>query len=419
MGFSAIEIGFYVCLAAMLSLLFMILNSLKQRIVSLETQNEGLMDVIKIIRSNLVSMDAEQKHLKDNMVRIATSQKGMLELFHSMDDGHEIASSTSSYEHPPFNLQGSDTDPFTYNDEEMFTDIPEYEIAEIQRGQPHPGDKIDMEVEWPYDVTAEVEKLTQKSNDTDNNSQQFPHFLFSNPAMMQASIDDQSESANINVMLLQALRNGAMGRPSAAADDVANYPQQFSYPTSTPTPNNSMAGFQMFVMSSVHDDRATDAAAAKQALEDHEIEILDDLPDLVPIPEPETENTPDTVASDNLGVSVNPASSVENVNINIDIDTDAPTDSNIVIPAPADTPVLEPESVTDADIPQPLSNTDPDTTQNNNPQPAPEQEDYNKMDIATLRSIAAAKGASTETQKMKKKDLVKYLQVQQKGVQNK
>ena len=41
------------------------------------------------------------------------------------------------------------------------------------------------------------------------------------------------------------------------------------------------------------------------------------------------------------------------------------------------------------------------------------------MDIATLRSIAAAKGASTETQKMKKKDLVKYLQVQHKGVQNK
>ncbi len=63
-----IEILFYLSLAATLFLLFLLINHLKTRIVTLETQNEGLMDIIKLLRGNMVSSDGQQKNLNDRLV---------------------------------------------------------------------------------------------------------------------------------------------------------------------------------------------------------------------------------------------------------------------------------------------------------------------------------------------------------------
>ena len=65
---SMIEILFYLSLAATLFLLFLLINHLKTRIVTLETQNEGLMDIIKLLRGNMVSSDGQQKNLNDRLV---------------------------------------------------------------------------------------------------------------------------------------------------------------------------------------------------------------------------------------------------------------------------------------------------------------------------------------------------------------
>ena len=63
-----IEILFYLSLAATLFLLFLLINHLKTRIVTLETQNEGLMDIIKLLRGNMVSSDGQQKNLNERLV---------------------------------------------------------------------------------------------------------------------------------------------------------------------------------------------------------------------------------------------------------------------------------------------------------------------------------------------------------------
>ena len=63
-----IEILFYLSLAATLFLLFLLINHLKTRIVTLETQNEGLMDIIKLLRGNMVTSDNQQKNLNERLV---------------------------------------------------------------------------------------------------------------------------------------------------------------------------------------------------------------------------------------------------------------------------------------------------------------------------------------------------------------
>ena len=65
-----IEILFYVSLAATLFLLFLLINHLKTRIVTLETQNEGLMDIIKLLRGNMVDSDNQQKKIHDRLVSL-------------------------------------------------------------------------------------------------------------------------------------------------------------------------------------------------------------------------------------------------------------------------------------------------------------------------------------------------------------
>ena len=67
---SMIEILFYVSLAATLFLLFLLINHLKTRIVTLETQNEGLMDIIKLLRGNMVDSDNQQKKIHDRLVSL-------------------------------------------------------------------------------------------------------------------------------------------------------------------------------------------------------------------------------------------------------------------------------------------------------------------------------------------------------------
>jgi len=69
------EIAFYLSLGVTLFLLFLLLNHLKTRVITLETQNEGLMDVIKMIRSNMVSLDTSQKMMSEKVLQIETNVK--------------------------------------------------------------------------------------------------------------------------------------------------------------------------------------------------------------------------------------------------------------------------------------------------------------------------------------------------------
>jgi len=72
-----IEILFYLSLAATLFLLFLLINHLKTRIVTLETQNEGLMDIIKLLRGNMVTSDSQQKNIHDRLVYLECNASGI------------------------------------------------------------------------------------------------------------------------------------------------------------------------------------------------------------------------------------------------------------------------------------------------------------------------------------------------------
>ena len=400
---SFIEMGFYLSLAVMLCLLFLLINHLKGRIITLENQNEGLMDVMKMIRGNLVSADVEQKHLKNSVVSLAKNISVVSARIESQTQRILEASSTpisTNAQNMVLEVEelypgqdDNDDDDDDEDDEEDDDDGTEHHYGN--------SDEIEtVELQWPLNEDIEIRKLSSET--------------------------DAEETDEIHRQIMEQMHSQTMFMGSPDASELQKLFFMMSMGNGIPMPNmrtvifENGRGFGPSEPQNIHEyeilpDTHSDA--------DPEVEELPDspMPELIPI---------DSDDEDNNG-----AMDYEQMNLEIDQLID-----EIVVAVPEEQKEEQKEEGVVEDIPQPLvaeSVADlvaleitPEVAE-----PAPElvaepaddfmtgpgmdsvEEteklpiDFSKLDLRTLRTLVSTQGkASAEkVSKMKKNELIRIL----------
>ena len=394
---SFIEMGFYLSLAVMLCLLFLLINHLKGRIITLENQNEGLMDVMKMIRGNLVSADVEHKHLKNSVVSLAKNISVVSARIESQTQRILDASSSPSAgartSAPNMVLEVEELYPGEEDDDEDDDDDEDEEDADVTK-----SDEIEtVELQWPVNEDIEIRKL--------------------------ASDTDAEDTDDIRRQIMEQMNSHSMFMGSPDASELQKLFFMMSMGNGIPMPNMRTVIFENghgFMPSETQDER--------------EYEILPDTPP--PDSDPDVEELPDSPMPELIPIDSDDEEALDYEQMNVQIDH---LIEEIVVAVPEE----QKEEGAVEDIPQPLvtesvtdlidepavlsvaesavlSVAEPADEIAIGPEATVEEEgevaeklpiDFSKLDLRTLRTLVSTQGkASAEkVSKMKKNELIRIL----------
>jgi hypothetical protein len=347
-----IEILFYLSLAATLFLLFLLINHLKTRIVTLETQNEGLMDIIKLLRGNMVSSDGQQKNLNDRLVYLERKSSNSYPV-HSENITLEI----SPVRKVDVSADSMRNNKISVSDEEDYV-LPVYDLEKSEDESGEDSDSGEeneegeghletIDIPYPADVSGfiDIQKMNygdeeEEYEDEENNGEidvkQIDEFL------QIQGFHGHGMTAMEKMMMIMSLGQGFHG-----------------------------AGFGNMSMES-------------------EMEILED----------EDSDLPELVEDSDLPVSELPVSDVSEIPVS-DV-------SELPVSDVSETPVTEPTvtepTVTDvvSEVLRKVEETESETI------------DYHKLDVKTLRQMAQDRHIKENVKNMKKPEIIKLLSSQAK-----
>ena len=416
---SFIELGFYFSLAVMLCLLFLLLNHLKTRILTLEKQNEGLMDVMKMIRGNLVSADTEQKHLKNSVVslaknisvvsaRIESQTQRILDASSSPAAGAVGAVRAMGASAPKVVLEieelypgEEDDDDDEETDEDDDGTEPRYRNSDVIE---------DVEIEWPVNEDIEIRKLASET-------------------------DTETDADEIRRQIMEQMNSQPIFMGSPDASELQKLFFMMSMGNGIPMPNMRTVIFENgrgFTPSETQDARECEYEILPDA--DPEVEELPDspMPELIPIDSDEEVDTGDldyeqmNVQIDQLieeiVVAVPEEQKEEQKEEGAVEDIPQPPVTDLVAESVSDlvddlvaqemTPeVAEPAPELVAE-PADVMATGPEITEQTEEEETEKLPiDFSKLDLRTLRTLVSTQGkASAEkVSKMKKNELIRIL----------
>jgi len=387
---SFIEMGFYLSLAVMLCLLFLLINHLKGRIITLENQNEGLMDVMKMIRGNLVSADVEHKHLKSSVVSLAKNISVVSARIESQTQRILEASNTPIAENMVLEVEE------LYRGQEDDEDDDDDDDDDEDDGtEPHyrNSDEIEtVELQWPINEDIEIHKLASETEPS------------------EADIDE------IHRQIMEKMHTPPIFMGSPDASELQKLFFMMSMGNGIPMPNMRTVIFENgrgFGPSETQDTR--------------EYEILPDTPH--PDADPEVEELPDSPMPELIPIdSDDEALDYEQMNLEIDQLIDeivAVPEEGVVeeIPQPLVTDLVS-ESVAQEiapEVAEPAADVSVAESADEiaiGPEATEEEEiteklpiDFSKLDLRTLRTLVSTQGKASadKVSKMKKNELIRML----------
>jgi len=344
---SFIEMGFYISLAVMLCLLFLLINHLKSRIITLENQNEGMMDVMKMIRGNLVNSDKEQKQVKESIFSLAKNVSQVSSVVNGFQRlPIEKNNITLEVDDLSFSVQGNISKSLDWVADS------EEDDTEVEEGTQEMGEENDLEVvniDWPSNEEIEIHKiLTEDKSEYDDPELQrrmmeIEQLRISTPMFMNSS--DASEIQKMFFMM--SMGNGVP-------------------------------------MSNIVFENTRDYSQLPDTYDDPTVEQLPEspIPELIPIDSNEEDE--EQMDEKTLNASID------------DLITEITMDADITI---TETPVNLEEQET------PVNIEEQETLSTEKPI------DFSKMDLRTLRSLVSTQGkvAHEKVAKMKKAELVRLL----------
>jgi hypothetical protein len=357
---SFIEIGFYISLAVMLCLLFLLINHLKSRIITLESQNEGIMDVMKMIRGNLVNSDKEQKQVKESIFSLAKNvsqvsnivngfKKTPLEKNNITLEVEDLSFSQGNISQPVRWVGDSEEDETEEETQELGNEMEENDLEVVN-------------IDWPSNEDIEIRKLA-----TEDLSE------YDEPEFKQR----MAEMAQLHI-------STPMFMNSSDASELQKMFFMMSMGNGVP-------------MSNIVFENTRDYSHLPDVYDDPEVEQLPEspMPELIPMDgegegeEIQTDNTP--LEEQELNTKIDDLIA-EITNVTEEVDVPVTEEVDVPVTEEVDVPVTEDISTT----------------------PVKKEEnsvDFSKMDLRTLRSLASTQGkvVNEKISKMKKAELVRLL----------
>jgi hypothetical protein len=362
---SFIEIGFYISLAVMLCLLFLLINHLKSRIITLENQNEGMMDVMKMIRGNLVNSDKEQKQIKESISSLAKNVSQVSNVVSGFErlplERNNITLEVEDLSFAQGNISqsmrwGGDSEEDETEDEtqEMGNEIEENE-AEV------------VNIDWPSNEEIEIRKLT-----TEDLSE------YDDPDLQKRIM----EMAQLHI-------STPMYMNSSDASDIQKMFFMMSMSNGVP-------------MSNIVFENTRDYSQLPETYDDPEVEQLPEspMPELIPI-DSEDKNEP-ILDEQDLHARIDDL--IAEITTEDVEPTEAPAEEVVVPPVENVEPTEAPVEEVAVPPMEDVESTAPVKKEENSV-------DFSKMDLRTLRSLVSTQGkvSHEKVAKMKKAELVRLL----------
>ena len=400
---SFIEMGFYLSLAVMLCLLFLLLNHLKGRILTLENQNEGLMDVMKMIRGNLVSADVEHKQLKSSVVSLAKNISVVSARIERQTQRILEASNTPTSENMVLEVEELYPDDDEDDEDEDDEDEDEDDATEPHYGKSNEIETVD--IQWPSNEDIEIRKLASDAEPSDADINEIHRQIMEKMHTQSMFIDSENTSELQKIFFMMSMGNGI------------------------PMSNMRTVIFENgsgFGPSETQDEREYEILPDADLDADPEVEELPDspMPELIPI------DSIDDEALDYSQMNIQIDQLIDEIVVAVPEqkegvveDIPQPLVAQEMVPEVAE-PVVDKvdDLVVEEMVPEvaePAADemaTGPEVTGHE----ATEEEeevaeklpiDFSKMDVRTLRTLVSTQGkASAEkVSKMKKNDLIRIL----------
>lgn len=393
---SFIEMGFYLSLALMICLIFLLMNHLKNRIVVLEKQNEGMMDVIKMIRGNLVSFDHEQKETKKSVYSLAknisyvSSLVTEIKTVTSVKDKNIGLEVEDLYQNSnQINIDEEDEDEDDEDEDEEDEDPElnkreELEVVNIDIDWKVDADSQYEGINWPINDLIEIHKLSSNENLTEieqmSESEFKTYFMETHSPIFMNS----TETTDLQkLFFMMSMGNGVpMSIPSSV---IFQNTQEYEI---LPSPSNE---------------------------EDPDVEELPDspMPELIPIDSNDDEEEFYKIIEQKVD------------EIQIQTRIDELIDEVITVPVVdisedfVFTETEQPEIIYIKSEPEHIPEPEPEPERIPEPEPEFKEEkeaktetvDFSKMDLKTLRSLVTTQEKVTHEKaaKMKKGDLIRIL----------
>ena len=379
----------------MLCLLFLLINHLKGRIITLENQNEGLMDVMKMIRGNLVSAGVEQKQLKSSVVSLAKNISVVSARIESQTQRILEASNTPIAENMVLEVEELYPD----EDEDATDDDA---TDDDDATEPHYGnsDEIEtVEIQWPSNEDIEIRKLASEAEPT------------------EADIDE------IHRQIMEKMHTQPIFMGSPDASELQKLFFMMSMGNGIPMPNMRTVIFE--------NGRGFGPSETQDI---HEYEILPDA-------DPEVEELPDSPMPELIPIDSDDDEALDYEQMNVQIDQlieeiivavpEEQKEEGVVedIPQPLVTDLVA-ESVSDLvddlvvpEVTEPAPElvaepadvmaTGPEITEQTEEKEVTEKLpiDFSKLDLRTLRTLVSTQGKASadKVSKMKKNELIRIL----------
>jgi hypothetical protein len=369
---SFIEVGFYISLAVMLCLLFLLINHLKSRIITLENQNEGIMDVMKMIRGNLVNSDKEQKQVKDSLLSLAKNVSQVSSVVHTIQNTPLEKSNITLEVEDLSSVQGNITNESVAESEEDTED-------ETQEMAEENNDLEVVNIEWPTDGNIEIHKIVNDDlNDYDDpeinrRMMEMAQTHLSTPMFMNSS-----DASDLQKMFFMMSMGNGVPMSNIIFENTRDYerlPEMYDDPGVEQLPESPMS--ELIYMNEDEDE--------------------EDLPDLIDIDE---EEKLEELEEPNLNTRIDDLiAEVTKEKEDISI---APVEEEVVVSV---APVEEEEVVVSVAPVEEEEEEKSVTLEKEIPM------DFSKMDLRTLRSLVSTQGKVTheKVSKMKKAELVRIL----------
>jgi len=384
-----IEILFYLSLAATLFLLFLLINHLKSRIVTLETQNEGLMDIIKLIRGNMVSSDNQQKNIHDRLVSLEQNPSPSLSFPSSATNRENI---TLEIKNVDMSNSVKKNKMEISNDEEDEYVLPVYDLQRSDDDEEDADDEDDEEegdecletidIPYPTDVSGfiDIQKMNYDDDDEEEGDESGENNMNQIRELLQMqNIQGNGMSEIQKMMMLMSIGQGFPGFASFAS-------------------SSSSSGFGDF-------------ANELEILEDEEEEDYTDLPELV---EDDNENVSEEIPMTEIVeevVSEIPVTEIvsEEIPVTEIVSEEIPVTEILSEEIPVTEIVSEEIPVTEIVSEEVIEHDVEEISESSE-----EQIDYHKLDVKTLRQMAQDLHIKENVKNLKKPEIIKLLSSQAK-----
>jgi hypothetical protein len=385
---SIIEMVFYISLAVMLCLLFLLINHLKGRIITLEKQNEGIMDVMKMIRGNLVSTEKEQQQIKESVILLGQNLSQLSSMVMELKSttrggsgsgsGNTNSSSALSRANVQLEIQDLSHGMMGKVNSETWTAVSEETETEVDEDESEKPQWEVVEIDWPENGNIEIRKLSEEDL-TALDEMKLQHKLtdMSTPMFMHSS--DASEIQKLFFMM--TMGNGMPLSTVGGRDERREY------------------------------------EILPENYDDPDVESLpDSLPDLIPCDETDLEPEWKPTLEEEVLEESEPApapidSTATPTEIPLDVEENSVTPTTQEEPEERKGEETAVETVEVTVTPEPVSPVAEDTQEEEAKEEEEKPMDFSKMDLRTLRSLVLTQGklSSERVSKMKKAELVRLL----------